>query len=111
MRELTKPARISSGNGPVTALPPHWVSLDDFIVTHEGREYAWRQFLEDTLSDALVVLHEGDGQTLCRFGRSTGATCSEVNDLSVCSTVNEVEFCRLVRMNDDEALNVSVRSN
>lgn len=80
VRELTKTARISRGNGPVTALPPHWVSLDDFI-----------------------VLHEGDGQTLCRFGRSTGATCSEVNDLSLCSTVNGVEICRLVRMNDDEA--------
>ena len=65
-RELTKTARISRGNGPVTALPPHWVSLDDFIVTHEGREYAWRQFLEDISSEALVVLHEGDGQTLCR---------------------------------------------
>lgn len=33
VRELTKTARISRGTGPVTALPPHWGSLDDFIVT------------------------------------------------------------------------------
>ncbi len=59
VRELTKTARISRGTGPVTDLPPHAVSLDDFIVTHEGGEYTWSQFLEDTSSDALVVLHEG----------------------------------------------------
>lgn len=83
------------------------MSLDGFIVIHEGREYAWRQFVQGTSSDVVVVLHEGDRQTLCRFGRNTGATCSEVNDLSVCSTVNGYTYCRLVRMRTTKLLGVT----
>lgn len=53
--------------------------------------------------DVIATSNPVDGQTLCRFGQNTGATCSGVNDLSVCHTVDGFTYCRLVRMNDDEA--------
>ena len=57
----------------------------------------------NSVRDVIAWSNPVDGQTLCRFGQNTGATCSGVNDLSVCKTSDGTELCRLVRMNDDEA--------
>lgn len=60
VREMTKTARISRGDGPISDLPRREMVLDDFIVPHEGRELGWGQFLTETYSDAMVVLHAGE---------------------------------------------------
>jgi hypothetical protein len=43
------------------------------------------------------------GQTLCRFGHTTGAQCDDVADVSTCATFGGFDHCRVVRMDNDEA--------
>lgn len=72
---------------------------------HKSPEGESDNFFNDWTStrDVIAWSNPVDGQTLCRFGRRTGAACNQVADLSTCSTVNGVEVCRLVRMDDDQA--------
>ncbi len=58
VREMTRSARISRGDGPVTALPRDDRSFDDVVFEHEGEQVTWERFLTETYSDALVVIHD-----------------------------------------------------
>lgn len=43
------------------------------------------------------------GQTLCRFGHSTGAQCNKVADTYLCVSYDGYNHCNLVRMDSDKA--------
>jgi CubicO group peptidase (beta-lactamase class C family) len=60
VRELARTARISRGSGPVRALPeaPR-DDLDDLPVRFEGSALPLRQALQQTYTDAVVVLQDG----------------------------------------------------
>jgi hypothetical protein len=88
----------------------------NFQAQHRGEwgDFQWHKSPEgesdnfyydyNSTRDVIAWSNPVDGQTLCRFGHKTGATCSAVNDLSVCKTDGDGnELCRLVRMNEDEA--------
>lgn len=56
-----------------------------------------------TVRDVAARANPVDGQTICRYGQTTGAHCNTVEDLSTCATFDGIETCRLVRMDTDEA--------
>ncbi len=49
------------------------------------------------------MANPSDGQTICRFGQTTGAECDTVADLDTCSTFDGIAHCKLVRMDHLEA--------
>jgi CubicO group peptidase (beta-lactamase class C family) len=57
--ELARTERIARGSGPVTELPPRDRSLDSFEFEFEGANVSFATLLEDTYTDALLVLHDG----------------------------------------------------
>ncbi|MEX0991729.1 MAG: serine hydrolase [Actinomycetota bacterium] len=59
VRQMTRTARISRGEGPVTHLPRAERSFDDIVVEYEGERFDWDRYLAETFTDALVVIHDG----------------------------------------------------
>jgi CubicO group peptidase (beta-lactamase class C family) len=57
--ELARTERISRGTGPIAALPRAERSLDSFAFEFEGAEVSFPTLLEETFTDALLVLHDG----------------------------------------------------
>ncbi len=57
--ELARTERISRGNGPVAELRRAERDLDSFAFEFEGGSVSFSAMLEDTYTDALLVLHDG----------------------------------------------------
>ena len=57
--ELARTQQISRGTGPVAAFPRAERSLDAFAFEFEGGSVSFTAMLEDTYTDALLVLHDG----------------------------------------------------
>ena len=59
VHQFSKTASISRGTGPVIALPPQPWDMRAFGFTHKGAALDWASYLEQTSSDAIVVLRQG----------------------------------------------------
>jgi hypothetical protein len=57
--ELARTQQVSRGTGPVAELPRAERSLDSFEFEFEGRNVSLTTLLEETYTDALLVLHDG----------------------------------------------------
>ncbi|MGL5826952.1 MAG: S1 family peptidase [Nocardioides sp.] len=63
------------------------------------------RFIPDNfvLRDVTGLASPITNQILCRFGHTTDLECSRTAALSDCYTVDGISYCRMVRMEDDEA--------
>ena len=57
--ELARTEKISRGQGPVAQLPRDERSLDAFDFSHRGETMSFRQMLEATYTDGILVLQDG----------------------------------------------------
>ncbi len=57
--ELARTAAISRGDGPIVELPRKERCLDAFHFSHKGEKFSFRQMLEATYTDGMLVLHDG----------------------------------------------------
>jgi CubicO group peptidase (beta-lactamase class C family) len=60
VRELTRTARISRGDGPVRPLPEAPSDLTGLTFVHDGRPWTLGEALTATHTDAYLVLHDGE---------------------------------------------------
>lgn len=58
VRELIPTARISRGDGPVYEFMHDIRDLDGFTFENGSREWTWRQMLDTTYTDGIVVVHD-----------------------------------------------------
>ncbi len=75
--EWARTQTISRGSGPVAELPRAERSLDSFAFEFEGRNLSLATLLEDTYTDALLVLHDG----AAIFERYAGAMTADDSHL------------------------------
>jgi len=59
VRELTRTARISRGDGSSTPFPVDERPLDEIRFEHDGRHLTVGEMIAETFTDALVVVHDG----------------------------------------------------
>ena len=59
VRELTRTARIDRCPNPVQALPRRPTDLDGFEFEHGDRRWTFAELLEETYTDAVMVVHDG----------------------------------------------------
>lgn len=58
VRELIPTARIHRGDGPVYEFMHDLRDLDDFTFEHEGRTWTWREMVNSTYTDGIVVVRD-----------------------------------------------------
>jgi len=58
VRDLIPTARIGRGDGPVYEFMHDLSDLDGFAFVSEGREWTWRQMLDTTHTDGIVVVRD-----------------------------------------------------
>ncbi len=59
VRELTRTARVSRGTGPVFDLSHAPLDLSGLAIEHGRRSLTFEQWIEETYTDGLLVLHDG----------------------------------------------------
>jgi CubicO group peptidase (beta-lactamase class C family) len=57
--EMARTTPILRGNGPVVELPRKERCFDAFNFSHKGEDFSFRQMLEATYTNGLLVLHDG----------------------------------------------------
>ena len=57
VRELTRTARISRGDGPIFELPRDERDQRSFTFAHDGEKISFPQMFESTSTDGLLILH------------------------------------------------------
>ncbi len=59
VRELTRTAPVSRGDGPVWEIPERHIDLDHVVVQSNGESFTYTEMLHATYTDACVVVHDG----------------------------------------------------
>jgi CubicO group peptidase (beta-lactamase class C family) len=100
IRDLIPTARIPSGDGPVWRFPRSERDVMGAVVHAGGRPVSFAEFLEDTYTDALLILHRGRVVTERYFNGMTPDTTHLLMSVSksvisaVCGTLVERELLR-----------------